>query len=264
MIEALAALVLGLLIGSFLNVCIYRLPRDLSVVTPARSFCPECERQIAWYDNVPVVSYLLLRGRCRQCAAAIPIRYLLVEILCGVMYFAIMYRYGLSALSLKLLLFATINVFLIFADFETHILPDEFNLTGIVLGLLFSWFVLLPPGFSMLVLPYDASPRLISFGESLFAAAFAAGSLWLIGYSYLRIRKIEGLGLGDVKMVAMIGAFLGLMPTLLVILGGSILGSILGVVYIFLRGKDARTEELPMGSFLGIAALVVAWLDAAK
>jgi leader peptidase (prepilin peptidase) / N-methyltransferase len=262
MLFALLAALVGLLIGSFLNACIFRLPRDITLWSPARSFCPECEAQIAWFDNIPLFSFLLLKGRCRKCQLRIPNRYWMVELLCGVMYFVIVYRFGVTAIAWKLLIFTAINVALIFTDFEERILPDEFTKGGALLGIVIAWFVHL--GFTTMVLPYDASPAVISVAESAFAAAFGYGALWFIGWLYLRIRGREGMGLGDLKMVAMMGAFLGLSPTLFALMAGSILGSIVGLIYIRLNQEEAQTYELPFGSFLGIAALGVAWMEALR
>jgi leader peptidase (prepilin peptidase) / N-methyltransferase len=257
MLEALIAGLFGLLIGSFLNVCIYRLPRDLSVVTP-RSFCPECEHTIAWYDNVPVVTYLVLRAKCRRCGARIPWRYPMVELLTGVLFFAAVLKLGPNAAALKLCIFSAIQMALIFTDLEDRILPDEFTLGGLVIGLAFSAIVLLP-GFPMLILFPDASPRRISIYESAFAAFFVGGLLYSLGVVYGRLRKMEVLGLGDVKMMAMIGAFLGLQRTLATLIIASVTGSIVGLVYILVARKDWREYPLPFGTFIGAAALLAAF-----
>ena len=264
MIEAVAAGLLGLLIGSFLNVCIYRLPRDLTVWAPARSFCPACEQAIAWYDNLPVGSYLFLRGRCRHCGDRIPVRYLLTEILCAVMFFASSWFFGFSLLAWKLMSFSAINLTLFFSDLEERILPDEFTLGGALAGLVWAYFVALPMGLTMLFLPIDTPARWISVAEGLFAAGLAYGTFRLLGWSYERFRGREGLGMGDMKMVAMFGAFLGLMPMLEAILIGSVLGSVLGLLFIKLGRKDSAEYELPFGSFLAVGAVAAAWVDALR
>jgi leader peptidase (prepilin peptidase)/N-methyltransferase len=263
-IAAAVAGLFGMLIGSFLNACIYRLPRDISLWNPSRSFCPSCEKQIAWYDNLPAISYLMLRAKCRRCGARIPIRYFLVEILCGIMYFVIVASFGLSWLSAKLMVFAAINLELIFSDFEERILPDEFTKGGVVLGLLFAWVVFLPPGFASLFIPVGTGPEWYSVAESALGAGFGYGSLWAISAGYKKIRGREGMGQGDLKMVAMMGAFLGLAPMLLVLMAGSVFGSVAGLTYIKIAKEKAETYELPFGSFLGMAALGVAWLEAAR
>jgi leader peptidase (prepilin peptidase) / N-methyltransferase len=258
LIEALIAGLAGLLIGSFLNVCIYRLPRDLSVVKP-RSFCPECERGIAWYDNIPVLSYLILRGRCRGCNARIPVRYLLVELLTAAAFFSSVWALGVTVAALKFCVFGAIIITLVFSDLEERILPDEFTLGGTVAGVVLAAFVPLNFGIMRLILMAVKNERIVSVAESAFAAAFCAGTLWLVGTLYQKIRHREGLGLGDVKMVAMIGAFLGLQGALLTLIVGSLLGAAVGLGYIWFTGKDASTYELPFGTFLGAAALGVAF-----
>jgi leader peptidase (prepilin peptidase) / N-methyltransferase len=259
MIEAVFALVLGLLIGSFLNVCIYRLPRDLSVVRP-RSHCPGCERLIAWYDNIPVLSFLLLRGRCGHCGSAISWRYPFVELLTGVLFFAAVWTYGPTVLGVKLCVLFALLVGLIFADLEERILPDELTLGGSVAGL---GFALLDPfefGIAHLLLPATWPRWALSLAESAFAGLFIAGLIWGVGELYYRIRKREGLGFGDVKMLMMVGTFLGLQGAFLTLMLGSAMGSVIGLGYIFVLKKDAATYELPFGTFLGVAALAVAFL----
>jgi leader peptidase (prepilin peptidase)/N-methyltransferase len=264
MLPAILAGLFGLLIGSFLNACIFRFPRDITIWDPPRSFCPACEATIAWFDNIPVLSFLLLRGKCRQCQYPIPIRYVLVEILCGVMYFIIVYRFGATLVAAKLCLFAAINLELVATDFEERILPDEFTKGGTVAGLLLSWFLLLPVTFSSLLVPMDGSPQLHSVVESALGAAFGYGSLSAIAFVYRKFRGQEGMGMGDFKMAAMIGAFLGLMPMMLSLMIGSVLGAVAGLAYIFLAKKDAASFEVPFGSAMGIAAFGVAWMEAAR
>ncbi|MBZ5606732.1 MAG: prepilin peptidase [Acidobacteriia bacterium] len=255
MLEACLAALAGLLIGSFLNVCVYRLPRDLSVVRP-RSYCPACEQPIGWFDNIPVLSYLLLRGRCRKCGAHIPVRYLVVELLTAASFFCAVWFLGLTVTAAKYCLYGALNVALIFSDLEERILPDEFTLGGAAAGIVFAIFVPMTQGLVSLLLPVH-NQRVISAGESIFAALFCTGALWVVGFLYQRVRHREGLGLGDVKMVAMIGAFLGLQGALLALIVGSLLGASVGLCYIWFTGKDASTYELPFGTFLGAAALGV-------
>jgi len=258
MIFVLLAFLAGLLIGSFLNVCIFRLPRDLSVVTPARSFCPECEKTIAWFDNIPVISYFVLGGRCRDCKARIPIRYLLVEIATGAAFALCVVYLGLTVAALKYCIYSAIMIALIASDLEERILPDEFTLGGTVIGLAFSPFVPLEHYFAAMFIPYSAGERWQSFGESAFAAAVGSSSIWLVGWLYQKYRHREGLGFGDVKMIAMIGAFVGLRLSLMTLILASIEGSFIGLAYIKLTKQDASTYELPFGSFLGATALAVA------
>jgi len=202
----------GLIIGSFLNVCIYRMPRDLSVARPSRSFCPQCERTIAWYDNIPLVSYLFLRGHCRHCGASIPASYFVVEAVTGFLFFWIVFELGPTREAAKYCVFAAIQVVLIGMDFEQRILADEFTLGGIAAGLVFAAFLPLPSPFFQFLLPSEWSVRWVSVLEAGLSASLLGSVLWAIGALYHRFRGREGLGFGDVKMVAMIGAFLGLGP----------------------------------------------------
>lgn len=254
--EAIVAALVGLLIGSFLNVCIYRLPRDLSVVRP-RSFCPACQTTIAWYDNIPLLSYAMLLGRCRHCRAKIPWRYPLVELVTAACFFLAIREYGFNPAGLKFCIFSALLTGLIFADFEERILPDEMTLGGVAAGLLFAYLSPIPSLLGFLLLPFGTNPKWLSVGESLIGAFVCGGAMWLVGAVYQRIRHREGLGLGDVKMIAMIGAFLGLQHALRILIAGSVLGAVLGLVFIVVTRKDASSYELPYGSFLGIAALII-------
>jgi leader peptidase (prepilin peptidase)/N-methyltransferase len=254
------AVLMGLLIGSFLNVCIYRWPRDLSVVKP-RSHCTDCERQIAWYDNIPLLSYALLGGRCRGCSTAIPWRYPVVEALTALAFGWFFSRLGPGLPAIKMCLFAAMMIGLIFSDLETRLLPDEFTLGGMYLGFVFSLAVLLPDtiaGFVATIAGIVPPPRVLSLGESLLGAGLPAGALWLMGWLFEKIRHKEGLGFGDVKMIAMMGAFLGLRDALTSVIIGSLLGSVVGLAWIKLTGKDAAEYQLPFASFLGTAGLAVA------
>ena len=257
MLEALLAGLAGLVIGSFLNVCVFRLPRDLSVVSP-RSFCPSCEKTISWHDNVPLLSFALLGGRCRYCHERISWRYPIVELLTGMAFAAAVAILGPSLAALKFSVFSAILIALMATDVEERILPDEFTLGGTTLGLILSLFVALPPGIVGFFLPYGASWRWRSLAEAAFAAGFSSGAIWLIGFLYQKVRRREGLGLGDVKMVAMIGAFLGMQGVLMTLVAGSLLGAVGGSIHIVLTRKDPATYELPFGTFLGVAALGVA------
>lgn len=256
MMEALLAALAGLLLGSFLNVCIYRMPRDLSVVKP-RSFCPQCERMIAWYDNIPVISYMVLAGRCRRCGNRIPARYPIVELLTALAFFWSVRYLGPTLAALKYSVFGAILIALVFSDLEERILPDEFTIGGAVLGVIFAAVVPLNGGILRLMFLWGKNESLVSVADSLFAAVFCSGALWAVGALYQKLRHREGLGLGDVKMIAMVGAFLGVQGALLTLIAGSLLGAIVGLAYIWFTGKDASTYELPFGTFLGAAALGV-------
>ena len=256
--EAMLAALFGLLIGSFLNVCIFRLPYDLTPVNPPRSFCPKCENQIAWYDNVPLLSFLLLGGRCRNCRERISLRYPLVELLTALFFFVAVYKKGVSWEAIKLCTFAAICIDLIFTDFEERILPDEFTYGGALVGFLFAFKIPLQPMFG-LFFPGETRQWILSPMEALMSGLFCSSLLWLAGALYKKFRKQDGMGLGDVKMVGMIGTFFGLMPALFVLLVGNILGSVVGLLFIFFAKKEAATYEIPLGSFLGIAALWVSF-----
>ncbi len=260
MIESLLAALLGLLIGSFLNVCIHRWPRDLSVVRP-RSACPECEQPIAWYDNIPLISYVMLRARCRQCGIAISWRYPVVELLTAISFAYFVHHGGVSVQAAKYCVLAAILIGLIFSDLETLLLPDELTLGGIVIGLGFAFFVPVPDSMFQLVANlsgFDGRGRVGTVGEALLGAIVPAGTIWFGGWLFEKLRHKEGLGFGDVKMLAMIGAFLGIRGALLTVILGSVAGSIIGLAYIKITGKDASSYPLPFGSFLGAAALVAA------
>ena len=261
MIEIVIAALAGLLIGSFLNVCVFRLPRDLSVVRP-RSFCPGCEKMIVWYDNIPLVSYLLLGGRCRHCKERIPLRYPIVELTTAAAFGICAAALGPTLAAAKYCVFSAILITLIASDLEERILPDEFTLGGTALGLIFAVFVpIVRPdeaAFASFLVPASLNWRWHSLTESAIGAGLASGMIWFVGWAYEKLRHREGLGFGDVKMIAMIGAFLGLRWALLTLIAASLFGSIGGLAYIFIRKKDASTYELPFGSFLGLAALAVA------
>ena len=260
MIEAILALLFGLLIGSFLNVCIHRWPRGRSVVRP-RSHCVRCRKTIAWYDNIPVLSYLLLGGKCRHCGRHISARYPAVELLTGLVFFYFVWRYGPTLLAVKFCVFAAILIALVFSDFEKRLLPDELTLGGALIGLAFALFVPLQDESSqglLWLMGVTLEGRLLSLCQAALGAAVPAFFLWGGGWLYLKVRHREGLGLGDVKLMVTIGAFLGLQATLMTLLTGSIVGSVVSLLYIWIARKDAATYELPFGSFLGAAALAVA------
>ena len=260
MIEAILALLFGLLIGSFLNVCIHRWPRGRSVVRP-RSHCVRCRKMIAWHDNIPVVSYLMLGGKCRHCGRRISIRYPIVELLTGALWLYFVWTFGPTLLALKLCVFSAIVVALIFTDLEKRILPDELTLGGTLVGLAFAPFVPITDEASQgLLWLAGLEPRgwALSLLQSAIGAAVPAFFLWGGGWIYLKIRRREGLGFGDVKLMVMIGAFLGLQATLGTLLLGSIAGSILSLFYIWITKKDASSYQLPFGTFLGAASLAIA------
>jgi leader peptidase (prepilin peptidase)/N-methyltransferase len=262
-IASFLALIFGLLIGSFLNVCIHRWPRNRSVVKP-RSHCVRCRKPIAWYDNIPLVSYLVLGGRCRHCGARISLRYPVVEFLTAMLFFYFFYpatppRPTLEAL--KMCVLCAIAIALIFCDLEKRLLPDELTKGGIVLGLCFAPFVPVPDFTAQMLLSLAGAQLPAwanSLAESAVGAALPAFFLWFGGWLYFKVRHREGLGFGDVKLIAMVGSFLGLRGALITLILGSFAGSVIGYGYIKLTGKDTATFELPFGSFLGAAALAAA------
>ena len=260
MIESILALLFGLLIGSFLNVCIHRWPRNRSVVKP-RSHCVRCRKTIAWYDNIPLVSYAVLGGKCRHCGAKISLRYPLVEFLTALLFFYFVLTLGLTAMALKMCVFGAILIALIFSDMEKRILPDEFTIGGLVLGLIFAVFVPVPDVTAQALFwlaGAELSGRVQSVAESAVGAFLPAFFLWGGGWLYEKIRHREGLGFGDVKLIAMVGSFLGLRGALLTLILGSVAGSVIGYSYIKLTGKDPANYELPFGTFLCFAALAAA------
>jgi leader peptidase (prepilin peptidase)/N-methyltransferase len=260
MLEAVLAFLAGLLIGSFLNVCIYRLPRDLSVVRP-RSYCPACEKPIAWYDNIPLVSYILLGGRCRRCGGRISLRYPVVELLTGILFALVVLPMGVSPATLKWCLFGALMTGLLFSDVEERILPDEFTLGGTAAGILLAAWVPMDRGYFHLLARESWGERWVSVGEAALGAAVGAGLLWGIGSLYAAIRHKEGLGLGDVKMLALMGSFLGLNGALQALVIGSVGGSVIGLLYIWLTHKDYSTYELPFGTFLAVTGVLVGLLQ---
>jgi len=255
--EIALAFVAGLLIGSFLNVCIYRWPLDLSVLKPARSCCPKCEKTIAWYDNIPLVSYAVLGGKCRQCGERISLRYPIVELLTGALFAYCVAVFGLTLGALKLSLFCAFQIALIATDIEERILPDELTVGGTVLGLVLAWFVPVEPFFSYFIAGANTDARWLSLVDSFIGAFFAGGVVWFIRFVYEKIRHREGMGFGDVKMMMMIGAFLGIRLAFGTMLIGCILGSVVGLAFIYLA-KKGSDYELPFGSFLGLAAIIEA------
>ena|SRR6266566_665425 len=251
--------VFGLIIGSFLNVCILRIPVAESVVLPP-SHCPSCGMPIKPYDNIPVVSWLVLAGRCRKCKARISAMYPMVELGTGLLFLACYCVFGIKAEALKWAIFAALLIVLTITDLRERILPDKVNFVGFGLGLLLSLFTRPVDGTALWLanhlFTYPPPEAALSFADALIGAGVASGLLWLVAEGYFRARGREGMGLGDVKMMAMAGAFLGLQRALLTILLGSLLGSIIGIAVIAI-GRKGRDFELPFGTFLGAGAMLV-------
>lgn len=230
-----AIFVYGLCFGSFLNVCIYRLPRGQSVVTP-RSACPHCGDAIPLYHNLPVLSWLILRGRCRACNEPISPRYLVVEVLTGLLFLSCFLHFGLTLAMLKCTVFGFLLLGLIFTDAETKLLPDAMTLPGLALGIGFSLVVpvndlasRIVPGMVSYATRSEVSWRFWSLSDSLLGAAVGASFLYGAAAIYLRARGVEGMGFGDVKLMALIGAFLGTRLTVLTIFAASLAGSLFGL-----------------------------------
>ena len=251
--------VFGLIIGSFLNVCILRIPVAESVVLPP-SHCPSCGMPIKPYDNIPVVSWLVLAGRCRKCKARISAMYPMVELGTGLLFLACYFVFGIKAEALKWAIFAALLIVLTITDLRERILPDKVNFVGFGLGLLLSLFTRPVDGTALWLanhlFAYPPPEAALSFADALIGAGVASGLLWLVAEGYFRARGREGMGLGDVKMMAMAGAFLGLQRALLTILLGSLLGSLIGIAVIAI-GRKGRDFELPFGTFLGAGAMLV-------
>lgn len=246
------AFLFGIVFGSFLNVCIYRIPRDLSVVTP-RSFCPECGRQLSWTENIPILSYFTLRGRCRGCRQSIGLRYPLVEVATGLVFVAITSRYGIGLMAVKWAVFEMLLIVLFCTDLEERILPNELTIGGTLLGLILAVLVVLPGGLSTLILP-KSSWRWQSLLNAALGLLILSVPVWAFGAVYSRIRKREALGFGDVKLLMMLGAFLGLEKGVAALTMGAVGGALVGMGMLVWKKKEALSYELPFGSFLCLAA----------
>jgi leader peptidase (prepilin peptidase) / N-methyltransferase len=286
----LGAFLFGLVIGSFLNVCILRIPADKSIVLPASS-CPKCGKAIAAYDNIPVLSWVFLGGKCRNCKTKISAMYPAVELLTGVLFLGCYFVFGPTIDALKWAVFAALLVVLTITDLRERILPDKVNFFGLAAGLLFSLFTQPLDGTALWLanrwFDYPPPQIVLSFVDSLLGVLAGGGFLWAVAEGWFRLFRREGMGFGDVKMMAMIGAFLGLKKTFLTILIGSLIGSVIGIanmlcLYLFgykkevairaarrgmgtvsgLRFALARRYQLPFGTYLGIGGLATVFFGA--
>ncbi len=229
----------GTIIGSFLNVLIYRLPRNKSIVYPPSS-CPNCGHRIKWYENIPILSYIFLKGKCSNCGTEISLRYPIVELLTGIFASISYIKWGLSIDAVFSFIFICLIIVIIFIDIDFKIIPDEINLVGFIIGIIYSFFRV------------D-----FSFVDALLGSLVGAGLLFSIAYFYLKVKKVEGLGFGDVKMLAFVGTYLGWFGSLFTIFFGSLLGAIVGIGYSLIKsGKYQGKLEIPFGPFLGIASLI--------
>lgn len=236
-VYSLFALVFGLVVGSFLNVCICRMPNNESIVSPP-SHCPHCSYQIRWYDNIPLLSYLILRGKCRGCGAHISLQYPLVELINGVLALFLFLRFGPTLAFAALFLLCSALVVITFIDIEHQIIPDEISLSGIVIGFVLSFFL---KGHTWL--------------NSLLGILLGGGSLLLVAYIYQRLTGKDGMGGGDIKLLAMMGAFLGWKAIPFIIFASSLIGSVVGVSIMLLQKKDSKLA-IPFGPYLAFGAVL--------
>jgi leader peptidase (prepilin peptidase) / N-methyltransferase len=232
----------GALWGSFANVVIVRLPKNESVIKP-RSHCPQCKKLIPWYLNIPIFSWVLLRGKCQNCKKTISVRYPIVELLMGILFAAIYYRFGMTFSTFEYFIFIFGLVTASFIDLDHMILPDQFTLSGIVLGLLGA---LLNPD------------RL--FLDSFLGVVLGGGVLLATAYLYFAVRKIDGMGGGDIKLLAWIGAVCGVQSLLFVILFSSVVGLIFGLIYM-IGSKEGLKTGIPFGPYLSMGAIVYLIFD---
>ena len=231
------AFIFGAVVGSFLNVCICRLPKSESIVFPP-SHCPNCDYKIPFYDNIPILSYLLLRGKCRSCKGRISPQYPIVELLNALLTLFLLMRFGPSPAFLVLFLFCSAMVVITFIDLEHQIIPDVISLPGIAVGFIFSFFI----------------PQL-GWKSSLIGIAVGGGSLWLVAHVYELISKKEGMGGGDIKLLAMMGAFFGWKAIPFIIFVSSLVGSMIGITVMLVQKKDAKMA-IPFGPFLALGAIL--------
>jgi leader peptidase (prepilin peptidase)/N-methyltransferase len=233
---ALYSLLVGLALGSFMNVCIYRIPLEKSIIRPSSS-CPNCGKKIRFYDNIPLISYLLLLGKCRHCHHPISWRYPAVEAITGLLSLALFIRYGVSFQYLLFLLFAATLVTISFIDLDHQIIPDVLSIPGIVAGLTAAFI-----------------PGNVSWFDSIIGIIGGGGTLFLVGLVYEKLTGKQGMGGGDVKLLAMIGAWMGWRSLPFVLLVSSLTGAIIGSVFLLAAGKGYRVR-IPFGPFLSLGAL---------
>ncbi len=251
-ILSIASFVIGAMIGSFLNVCVYRMPRDQSVVKP-RSMCPKCEQPIAWYDNFPVISWLLLGAKCRNCSQPISWQYPLVEAITGTLFFFIYWRFGLVLATPIYMLLAASLVLVTFIDLTDWTIPNEVTIPGVFIGV----------GCAVIGMVYPQSGLLLSVPLNAIIGLFLGGGiLYSLDKISLLLLKKRGMGFGDVKLMAMLGAFFGWKAAILNIVLAAFLGSIIGIILIVLakRGggdKNSEGHYLPFGPYIAVGGLIV-------
>lgn len=232
----------GSIVGSFLNVCIYRLPRNRSIVLP-NSFCPSCEKPIKFYDNIPIVSYIFLRGKCRYCGSRISPRYPVVEFVTASLFFLLFSKYGISVELPVNMLFVSLLIVISFIDFDFQIIPDVLSLGGLIAGF---------------ILAFSRTP-IFFYLDAVYGILLGGGILFAIAYGYQLITKREGMGGGDIKLLGMIGAFCGIKGVLFSLMSGSIIGTAVGIPLMLIKGKDTK-YAIPFGPFLSLGALLFVFL----
>ena len=248
----------GAVIGSFLNVCIVRLPLEQSVVSPP-SRCPRCGVPIRWYDNIPIISYLLLRGKCRRCGQPISWRYPLVELLNGLLFLWVIAEFGLTGEGFLVLALCSSLLVITFIDLDHQIIPDVITLPGMVIGVAAAPFFMtalaepLSLGLGRMI-PH-AGPYVTGLLNSLMGLILGAAPLYVIGLLWEKLRKIEAMGGGDVKLMGMVGSFLGWKGAFLTIMLAAVAGSVIGITLILLK-KHQADKVIPFGPFLALGALV--------
>jgi len=255
------ALLFGLVIGSFLNVCIVRLPSGRSVSKPA-SHCPRCKEPIRFYDNIPLISFILLRAKCRKCGEPISWRYPLVELINGLFYVWVVLEFGFGGEAVLIMILCSSLIAITFIDFDHQIIPDIITLPGMLLGLSFAPFYLYPltdplPFHLGNLLPH-VSLYLTAFLNSLVGLLAGAVPLFAIGWIWERLRHVEAMGGGDVKLMGMIGSFLGWKGALLTIMLGALTGSVAGILLILLK-RHKMEKVIPFGPFLAFGAVMTAF-----
>jgi leader peptidase (prepilin peptidase)/N-methyltransferase len=238
----------GSAIGSFLNVCIYRIPREKSIVNPP-SACPGCDKPVRFYDNIPILSYILLRGKCRDCGTKISLRYPLVELLTAILFLILYRKLGFTFELFVFLIFVSLLIAISFIDLDFQIIPDILSIGGVVLGFLLAivrpFFRNIDPKFGIL--------------DSLYGIGLGGGLLFAIAWSYQFVTKREGMGGGDIKLLAMVGAFCGIKGVIFSLVSGSILGTIVGIP-LMLAKKESTKYAIPFGPFLSLGALVYVFI----
>lgn len=257
MITAIA-FIFGLIVGSFMNVCIVRLPRGRSIISPP-SHCPRCKDRIKFYDNIPLISFLVLRGKCRSCGEPISLRYPFVELLNGLFYVWIYREFWLSGETLLVMALCSSLIVITFIDFDHQIIPDAITLPGMLVGLTLAPFFMSaladPLPFQLGRLVPHAGPYLTGFLNSFIGLVLGAAPLLAIGWTWEKLRHIEAMGGGDVKLMGMVGSFLGWKGALLTIMLGAVTGSVVGIALIAFR-RHRMDRVIPFGPFLALGAVV--------